>query len=250
MDRVVTLLPGQCSFLAKLKLSSCYWLINKIQSYFKGYSAVAVKWCFFFDFDVCSCDVSVQILTMVCRPIILFLVLILFVVFEFLTVGCFGKLLPHQIWHQLTTDWWNGPEGKEKVRYTCNKTEPSWKVICVTERLEDNERVKKWVSNWISLQVCYFQCSLGAMHLKNTQTIYVFTVAFAMTRVTTVFSSFFTGNALGKSPIICNIFVCFWRGKGQGCNQKCKLNKLIHFNYCSSRPDDISCCTHCALMSW
>lgn len=41
---------------------------------------------------------------MVCRAVILFLVLILCVVFDFLTVGRFGKLLSHQIWYQLTTD--------------------------------------------------------------------------------------------------------------------------------------------------
>lgn len=45
-----------------------------------------------------------QTLTVVCRAVILFLVLILYVIFDFLTVGGFGKLLPYQIWYQLTTD--------------------------------------------------------------------------------------------------------------------------------------------------
>ncbi len=41
---------------------------------------------------------------MACTAIILFLVLILCVIFDFLTVGGFGKLFSYQIGHQLTPD--------------------------------------------------------------------------------------------------------------------------------------------------
>ena len=61
-----------------------------------------VKWCFSSDIDLI--EGVMRTLTVVCRAIIRFLVLIVRVVFDLRTVGRFGKLLPHQIRYQLTTD--------------------------------------------------------------------------------------------------------------------------------------------------
>lgn len=69
--------------------------MNEIKCYFKQ---VTVWWLLNVVFPlIFMCEVAVC-LTVVCRAVILFLVfLVLCVIFDFLVVGCFRKLLPHQI---------------------------------------------------------------------------------------------------------------------------------------------------------